>query len=70
VGEPGHLLDRRVADRVPDTPANRQAFGSAGTTDDSSPYPQQRDLWLSHAFTRATLAVTSGRRERPFHAMM
>jgi hypothetical protein len=46
--------------RVPDTPANRQAFGSAGTADDSSPYPQQRDLWLSHASTRATLAVTSG----------
>jgi hypothetical protein len=46
--------------RVPDTPANREAFGSAGTADDSSPYPQQRDLWLSHASTRATLAVTSG----------
>ena len=46
--------------RVPDTPANRAAFGSAGTADDSSPYPQQRDLWLSHASTRATLAVTSG----------
>ena len=25
--------------RVPDTPANRAAFGSAGTADDSSPYP-------------------------------
>jgi len=46
--------------RVPDTPANRQAFGSAGTADDSSPYPQQRDLRLSHASTRAALAVTSG----------
>jgi hypothetical protein len=46
--------------RVPDTPANRQAFGSAGTADDSSPYPQQRDLWLSHASTRAALAVVSG----------
>ena len=46
--------------RVPDTPANRQAFGSAGTADDSSPYPQQRDLWLSHASTRATLGVMSG----------
>ena len=30
--------------RVPDTPANREAFGSAGTADDSSPYPQLRDL--------------------------
>ena len=46
--------------RVPDTPANREAFGSAGTADDSCPYPQQRDLRLSHASTRATLAVTSG----------
>ena len=46
--------------RVPDTPANRAAFGSAGTADDSSPYPQQRDLWLSHASTRAALAVVSG----------
>src|ERR1039457_6833728 len=26
--------------RVPDTPANREAFGSAGTADDSSPCPQ------------------------------
>jgi hypothetical protein len=25
--------------RVPGTPANREAFGSAGTADDSSPYP-------------------------------
>ena len=33
--------------RVPDTPANRQAFGSAGTADDSSPYPQLRELRLS-----------------------
>ena len=46
--------------RVPDTPANRQAFGSAWTADDSSPYPRQRDLWLSHASTRAALAVASG----------
>ncbi len=46
--------------RVPDTPANRQAFGSAGTADDSSPYPQLRELRLSHASTRAALAVTSG----------
>jgi hypothetical protein len=46
--------------RVPDTPANRQAFGSAGTADDSSPYPQLRELRLSHASTRAALAVTCG----------
>src|ERR1039457_6327536 len=41
--------------RVPDTPANRQAYGSAGTADDSSPYPQLRELRLSNASTRAAL---------------
>ncbi len=46
--------------RVPDTPANRQALGSAGTADDSSPYPQLRELRCSHASTRAALAVVSG----------
>jgi hypothetical protein len=46
--------------RVPDTPANRQAFGSAGTADDSAPYPQLRELRLGSASTRGTLAVTSG----------
>jgi hypothetical protein len=46
--------------RVPDTPANREAFGSAGTADDSSPYPQLRELRMSDASTRATLAVVSG----------
>ncbi len=46
--------------RVPDSDANRQAYGSASTTDDSSPYPQLRELRLSHASTRATLAVVTG----------
>jgi hypothetical protein len=46
--------------RVPDTPANRKAFGSAGTADDSAPYPQVRDLLAGDASTRATLAVVSG----------
>jgi len=46
--------------RVPDTPANRQAFGSAGTADDSAPYPQLRELRLSNASTRAALAVVTG----------
>ena len=45
---------------MPDTPANRQAFGSAGTADDSSPYPQLRELRCSRASTRAALAVTRG----------
>jgi hypothetical protein len=46
--------------RVPDTPANRAAFGSAGTADDSSPYPQLRELRVSAASTRATFGVTTG----------
>jgi hypothetical protein len=46
--------------RAPDTPANREAFGSTGTADDSAPYPQLRELRLSHASTRSTLAVTTG----------
>jgi hypothetical protein len=54
-----HSIDGSLT-RVPDTPANRQAFGSAGTADDSSPYPQLRELRLTNASTRATLAVTCG----------
>ena len=46
--------------RVPDTPANREAFGSTGTADDSGPYPQVRDLLAGDASTRGTLAVVSG----------
>ena len=46
--------------RVPDTPANREAFGSAGTADDSSPCPQLREVRFGGASTRATLAVTCG----------
>ena len=46
--------------RMPDTPANRAGFGSAGTADDSAPYPQLRDLLVSDASTRGTLAVVTG----------
>ncbi len=46
--------------RVPDSPANRAAFGSAGTADDSSPYPQLRELRISAASARATLGVVTG----------
>jgi hypothetical protein len=46
--------------RVPDSPANRAAFGSAGTADDSSPYPQLRELRISAASTRATFGVVTG----------
>src|SRR6266702_4060801 len=38
----------------------REAFGSAGTANDSSPYPQLRELRCSHASTRSALAVVTG----------
>jgi hypothetical protein len=64
VGDSGHELRLGSIDgsvtRVPDTPANREAFGSTGTTDDSAPYPQVRDLLATDASTRAGLAVVSG----------
>ena len=43
--------------RVPDTPANRAAFG---TGDDSSPFPQVRALPLTDASTRALLGMPHG----------
>ena len=46
--------------RVPDTPANRRAFGSVGTGDDSSPFPQVRALPLTDVPTRALLGMPHG----------
>jgi hypothetical protein len=46
--------------RMPDTPANRAESGSAGTSDDSAPYPQLRDLPVTDASTRAMLAIVTG----------
>ena len=46
--------------RMPDTPANRAAFGSAGTGDDSAPYPHLRGLPVTDASTRGMLAVVTG----------
>ena len=46
--------------RVPDTPANRAAFGSVGTGDDSSPFPQLRALPLTDASTRSLLGMPHG----------
>ena len=46
--------------RMADTPANRGEFGSAGTADDSAPYPQLRDLPVTDASTRGMLAVVTG----------
>jgi hypothetical protein len=46
--------------RVPDTPANRAAFGSTGTGDGSSPFPQVRALPLNDVSTRGLLGMTHG----------
>ena len=50
----------RTLVRVPDTPANRAAFGSTGTGDDSAPFPQLRALPLTDASTRALLGMPHG----------
>lgn len=44
--------------RIPDTGANRAAFGTAGAA--QTGYPQIRHLHASDALTRATLAVVTG----------
>jgi hypothetical protein len=46
--------------RVPDTPANRAAFGSVGTSDDTSPFPLVRALPLNDVSTRGLLGMTHG----------
>jgi hypothetical protein len=46
--------------RMADTPGNRAEYGSAGTADDSAPYPQLRDLPVTDASTRGMLAVVTG----------
>jgi hypothetical protein len=46
--------------RVPDTPANRAAFGSVGTADDSAAWPSVRLFPLSNCLTRSLLAMPWG----------
>jgi hypothetical protein len=46
--------------RVPDTPANRAVYGSVGTGDDSSPFPQLRGLPMTDASTRGLLGMPHG----------
>jgi hypothetical protein len=46
--------------RVPDTPANRAAFGSAGTADDSAAWPAVRLFPLNNVLTRSLLAMPWG----------
>jgi hypothetical protein len=61
------LLDGRVvlaADgmlvNLADTPANRKAFGSTGTADDSSPFPQLRVVALAARAGRAKIGAIPG----------
>jgi hypothetical protein len=46
--------------RAPDTPANRVFFGSVGTGDDSSPFPQARALPMTCCSCRALFAMPHG----------
>jgi len=46
--------------RVPDTPANRAAFGTAGTGDGSSPFPVVRALPLNDVSTRSLPGMPHG----------
>lgn len=46
--------------RVPDTPANRAASGTVGTSDDSGPYPCLRALPLTCCSCRALFAMPHG----------
>ena len=46
--------------RVPDTQANRAVYGSVGTGDDSSPFPQLRGLPMTDASTRGLLGMPHG----------
>jgi hypothetical protein len=45
---------------LPDTPENRAAFGSSGTADDSSPFPQLRVVALTARAGRAVLGAILG----------
>jgi hypothetical protein len=46
--------------RLPDTPANRAAFGSVGTADDSAAWPAVRLFPLNSVLTRSLLAMPWG----------
>lgn len=46
---------------LPDTPANRAFFGSTGTADDSSPFPQLRVVAVTARAGRAMLGAILGR---------
>jgi hypothetical protein len=54
-----HSADGSVL-RAPDTPANRAAFGSVGTADDSAAWPSVRLYPLGNCLTRSLLAMPWG----------
>ncbi len=54
-----HSMDGSLL-RVPDTPANRAAFGSVGTADDSAAWPAVRLFPLNSVLTRSLLAMPWG----------
>src|SRR5260370_1333561 len=54
-----HSMDGSLL-RVPDTPANRAAFGSVGTADDSAAWPSVRLFPLNNCLTRSLLAMPWG----------
>jgi transposase IS4-like protein len=54
-----HSMDGSLL-RVPDTPANRAAFGSVGTADDSAAWPAVRLFPLNNCLTRSLLAMPWG----------
>ncbi len=54
-----HSIDGSLL-RVPDTPANRAAFGSVGTADDSAAWPSVRLFPLNNCLTRSLLAMPWG----------
>jgi hypothetical protein len=54
-----HSMDGSLL-RVADTPANRAAFGTAGTADDSAAWPAVRLFPLNNVMTRSLLAMPWG----------
>ena len=58
-GMPVGAADGMVVN-LPDTPANRMFFGSAGTADDSSPFPQLKVVAVTARAGRAMLGAILG----------
>ena len=54
------MRHRRFQTRVPDTPENREYFGSSGTADNSSPFPLVRAVVATAAGTRGALGLEFG----------